>query len=160
MSTLWSVEQQAWLKALGHRVMVLAGDEALDSQFGIGEGAADTHGVSARDTTPLRVPGAVATKSSPERRVSASELAAGKAQPPRMSAAVERPVETRRPPAPTVPGDALERALLSATGQRTRSEARAVLQRLGVDAAALRGDAAGKRALWQQLRPLRPRFRA
>lgn len=143
MSTLWSAEQQAWLKALGHRVMVLAGDEALDAQFGLVEGAGDTHEVSARDTTPSRVPEAT-----------------GKAQPPRMPAAVERPVETRRTPAPAVPGDALERALLSATGQRTRSEARAVLQRLGVDAAALRGDAAGKRALWQQLRPLRPRFRA
>jgi hypothetical protein len=72
-------------------------------------------------------------------------------------------VATPGPPriAPSrVPDDALERALLRATGQRTRSEARAVLERLAVDVPALRGNPAAKRALWLKLRPLRPRFRA
>ncbi|WP_052107971.1 hypothetical protein [Aerolutibacter daejeonensis] len=71
-------------------------------------------------------------------------------------------VATPSPPrtAPSrAPDDALERALLRATGQRTRSEARAVLERLGMDLQALRGNPAAKRALWLKLRPLRPRFR-
>ena len=50
-------------------------------------------------------------------------------------------------------------AVLRVTGQRTRSEARAVLQRLEVDVHALRGNPAAKRALWLKLRPLQPRFR-
>jgi hypothetical protein len=77
----------------------------------------------------------------------------------------EAPAEVATPGPPRTapsraPDDALERALLRATGQRTRSEARAVLSRLGVDLPALRGNPAAKRALWLKLRPLQPRFRA
>ena len=57
------------------------------------------------------------------------------------------------------PGSPLERDLLAATGRTRRSEARAVLDTLGIHAATLRGDAAAKRAAWIALRAVRPKRR-
>ena len=60
-----------------------------------------------------------------------------------------------RSPAPTSqPGDRLQAAVLRATGLPA-AEADKLLQSLGVDAAALRGDPAAKRMLWSRLRRLR-----
>lgn len=52
--------------------------------------------------------------------------------------------------------DALFRALLRATGQRA-AEAEQVLRPLAIELAALRGNPAGKRALWPRLRRFRRR---
>ena len=59
------------------------------------------------------------------------------------------------PPLPTRdPENGLQRALLRATGVPA-AEAGKLLQSLGVDWAALRGDPAAKRLLWSRLRRLR-----
>ena len=65
------------------------------------------------------------------------------AQAPRMPPGAAQPVV-----------DALDRALLRATGLPA-AEAVLALQSLGVDPAALRGDPAAKRRLWSRLRQLR-----
>ena len=60
-----------------------------------------------------------------------------------------------RPSVPVRPDeDRLQPALLRATGLPA-AEADRALQTLGVDASALRGDPAAKRALWSRLRRLR-----
>lgn len=161
MNPLWSPEQQAWLKALGHRVLVLAGDESGTDAL-VGESIGDARPA----VLPSRGEG---HQGVPE---GALDAAADRPRPPPPVAPAEGEAKSRRgapvdvaapsPPRPVpsrVPNDALERALLRATGQRTRSEARAVLQRLGVDMSALRGNPAAKRTLWLKMRPLRPRLR-
>ncbi|TWI14232.1 hypothetical protein [Aerolutibacter ruishenii] len=160
MTTLWSPEQQAWLKALGHRVLVLAGDGSGVDAFAVespgepvrvamppsGQGPRDV-----RERGPGNGPPAVdgMAPRPANRDASPRQTAPADVAPQRSSAAMPS----------RAPGDALERALLRATGQRTRSEARAVLERLGVDVPALRGNPAAKRALWPRLRSLQPRFR-
>lgn len=164
MTALWSAEQQAWLKALGHRVFVLAGDES---------GADARDGEPFADAPQASLPSRDEAGRSVRERGLAPAPAADNVRPRLPQAHAEGEATSRReapaevatpgPPrtAPSrAPDDALERALLRATGQRTRSEARAVLSRLGVDLPALRGNPAAKRALWLKLRPLQPRFRA
>lgn len=160
MSMLWSPEQQAWLKALGHRVFELAGAGATGEPP-----AADPRDEASAEGLP-----ALGGRAGGDRGRE-TIAAAGRARPRPSETRAEADVASRfdvpgtgvsASPALTVPSRApdglLERALLRATGQRTRSEARAVLERLGVDVAALRGNPAAKRALWSRLRPLRPRF--
>lgn len=164
MIPLWSPEQQAWLKALGHRVFVLAGDELVADAF-----AMEPKGDARPDVRPphddvrsLDRPRGLDTPTPAAQRIHARPPAA----PAESDAGLRRggPLEIA-PVAPPhtsparAPDDALERALLRATGQRTRSEARALLERLGVDVQAVRGNPAAKRALWLKLRPLRPRLR-
>ena len=163
MNMLWSSEQQAWLKALGCRVLVLAGDEP--AAFG-DETLGDAHVAAPVPASPApreahrpvdvagRTPAAPPTQ--PDRRSPATISDDG--VPPRVAAQDETTGAAASAPS-RAPGDTLERALFRATGQRTRSEARAVLQRLDVEVQALRGDPAAKRALWLRLRPLQPRFR-
>lgn len=167
MSVPWSPEQQAWLKALGHRVLVLAGEDAVADPLAadpLGESrvAAPARSPTAGEGPPMRgsdAPGVMATTGrsqvadAPERPTPSHRMVSD------ASDTGINPIAAPRQAPARAPDDALERALLRATGQRTRSEARAVLQRLGVDAQALRGDAEAKRALWRRLRPLRPRFR-
>ena len=57
------------------------------------------------------------------------------------------------------PSSPLERELLMATGQTRRTEARAILDRLGVNSAELFGNPQAKRELWLKLRTLRPKRR-
>lgn len=163
MSGLWSAEQQAWLAALGHRVLVLAGDDAVAP---FAEAPMPGHGA---ESGPSTLAAARGTAAMPGFNASPSPPAApgrehAEATPRRRPALPRAPLETAsaspRPATPRAPDDALERALLRVTGQRTRSEARAVLERLGVDIQSLRGNPAAKRALWRQLRPLQPRFRS
>ena len=59
----------------------------------------------------------------------------------------------------TAPQSALERALLAATGQTRRVDARAVLDELQVDIDALRDDPQAKRELWPRLRAIRAKRR-
>lgn len=163
MSGLWSAEQQAWLAALGHRVLVLAGDEAAAPLA-----EADVPGAMAEARPPATVreaparPGPIVPPAPPAARPPSYTEAGAERRPapPRVPLDAGGPASPpSRTPSPRPPDDALERALLRVTGQRTRSQARAVLERLGVDVEALRGNPAAKRALWRRLRPLQPRFR-
>jgi hypothetical protein len=161
---LWSAEQQAWLKALGHRVFVLAGDEPVADAFAM-EPRSDArpdvrppHDDVRRLDRPrgLDIPTPAAERIHARPPAAPAENDAGL----RRGVAVEiAPAASPRTAPSRAPDDALERALLRATGQRTRSEARALLERLGVDVQALRGNPAAKRTLWLKLRPLRPRLR-
>lgn len=163
MSGLWSAEQQAWLAALGHRVLVLTGDETVAPLV-----EPDVSGAraEARPQAPVREaparPGSSVPAAPPAARPPSYAEAGAERRPapPRVPLDVGGPASPpSRTPSPRPPDDALERALLRVTGQRTRSQARAVLERLGVDVEALRGNPAAKRALWRRLRPLQPRFR-
>lgn len=104
MSGPWSAQQQEWLQALGHEVMVLAPTPATSTSV------------------------AAATTSGDE-----------------------------GPPAAPWPDGPLLRALARAAGRRPADDEFA---RLLPDPAALRGDAAAKRALWPRLRALRRRANA
>jgi hypothetical protein len=59
------------------------------------------------------------------------------------------------PEAPRLPEDALLHALLRAAGRRPDDDDAYLLGRQWMPVARLRGDAAGKRALWPKLRALR-----
>lgn len=163
MSGPWSAEQQAWLAALGHRVLVLAGDEtaAPFAEAPVhGYTAEPMRSASVRDATAGPGLGASASPAAAPDRAHADAATGRRQAPPRIPLEGDMTVAaSRRTASPRAPEDALERALLRATGQRTRSEARALLERLGVDVPSLRGDPRAKRALWRQLRPLQPRFR-
>ncbi|OHE88112.1 MAG: hypothetical protein A2579_00835 [Lysobacterales bacterium RIFOXYD1_FULL_69_11] len=83
-------------------------------------------------------------------------------RPPLQPAIVPTQEARVAPPPPTAPSAGLRtlhRALLRAAGQRTARAAEAVLQELGVDTAAVQGDAAAKRALWVRLRARRRQSR-
>lgn len=131
MSVLWSEQQRQWLQAMGHRVLVLAGDEMP---------------AAAAEPAVTAEPAHAAVPPAPQRT----------AHPvtPAIARSVESPAEQ---PLPSLAvGDRrLHRALLQATGQRTVRAAEAMLRNLQADPAALRDDAAGKRALWTRLRALR-----
>lgn len=164
MTSLWSPEQQAWLKALGHRVFVLAGDEPGPDALASGH-AGDARPASLPDgeaAPPVALGrGADAGAHTAERvrpRPPVAPVESGAGMRRSIPAGIAPAAPPRTPPS-RVPEDALERALLRVTGQRTRSEARAVLERLEVDVQALRANPAAKRALWLKLRPLQPRFR-
>ena len=166
MSGLWTLEQQAWLMALGHRVLVLAGDEAatLLAEDLVPGRVGEPMPSAGRGATARSEPGRGLDTAIPSaatvNRMQPEGASARRPTPPRAPREVDDPIApSRRAAGPRAPDDALERALLRVTGQRTRSEARAVLERLGVDVQALRGNPAAKRALWRQLRPLQPRFR-
>lgn len=164
MTPMWSPEQQAWLKALGHRVFVLAGDEPVADAL-----AKESMGEARPDTQPPRDDArALDRRRRPDAPTPADERIS--ARPPTVPAESDAgsrravPVEVAsvvplRTAPSRAPDDALERALLRATRQRTRSEARAVLERLGVELQSVRGNPAAKRELWLKLRPLLPRFR-
>lgn len=165
MSGPWSADQQAWLAALGHRVLVLAGDEAAAPLADPMASVQRVEALPPNSPVPREAnAGAVAAPSRSTTAVSSrtppDAIPQRTSAPSRVRPEADRPVvPSPRAAGPRAPDDALERALLRVTGQRTRSEARAVLEQLGVDLQVLRGNPAAKRALWRQLRPLQPRFR-
>lgn len=163
MSGLWSAEQQAWLAALGHRVLVLAGD-ASAVPFAEDQVPARVAGpmpsAAGRGATAKPGPDILTSPKTGANRTRAEDEPGHRPVPPRARLDADNPAApSPRAASPRAPDDVLERALLRATGQRTRSEARAVLERLHVEVQALRGNPVAKRALWRQLRPLQPRFR-
>lgn len=140
MSALWSPSQREWLRALGHPVLMLSGDErALDEAVAVdagdrGRGDA-VEAESPPEPTRLRVP-----------------------EPPMRPVLVDIPDTAAPVAAGSVPdrmGDRLYRALLRATARRTPREGEAMLQAMTFDLDALRADPAGKRVLWAQLRTAR-----
>lgn len=141
MTLPWTAEQCEWLRAMGHAVFVrgMAPPPAADSR-------------AVEPVVPLVKPAAHAVPAGPtpsrqapvERERSTPPLAPAVDEPP--AAPVSAPSAGLR---------TLHRALLRAAGQRTARAAEAVLAELGVDTAAVRGDAAAKRALWVRLRARR-----
>jgi len=131
MSELWTAEQREWLQAMGHTMWSVAPADALAA-----EREAD------RDEVPASIPRGAMRE--------AAALLARDERPARSTPSQARPAPAR--PAPAQPqGDRLMHALLRAAGGG--DEAR-VMQIVG-DVAALRGNAAAKRALWPRLRALR-----
>ena len=130
MSELWTVEQREWLQAMGHTVWSVASADALVAERRPESNAHDEPAASGP-------------------RGAMREAAALLARDERAARpAPARPVA----PAPRVQGgDRLMQSLLRAAGNA--DEAR-VIETIG-DIAALRGNAAAKRALWPRLRALR-----
>ena len=145
MSLPWTAEQCEWLRAMGHAVFV-AGTPVLRPADEVVEAPpvnyANRADVAASAPPPLAVPAGRAVER-PRR-------------PPPLAEAEEARDAPSSPAMPPAAGlRSLHRALLRAAGQRTARAAEAVLQELGVDTAAVQGDAAAKRALWVRLRARR-----
>jgi len=137
MSDAWTAEQREWLQAMGHTVWSLGSADALAA-----ERQPDSQDHRGRDDA--------ATTSGPRGAMrEAAALLAGDDRAARGAPA--RPAAPVRAPA----GDRLMLALLRAAGGA--DEAR--VKEIAGDFAALRGNAAAKRALWPRLRALRKESR-
>lgn len=171
MSAMWSPQQREWLQAMGYRVLSLAGSEPEPAPRHPASREAPLPGE--RDEPPTRatlapvrpvrpVPPGHADLQATVPGAASSPAPDFAPSPISRPAAVTGPAATdaassARPPRRTIAGPErrLYRALLRAAGQRTTRAAEAMLEQLRPDLAALRGDAAGKRALWVRLRALR-----
>lgn len=133
---LWSAEQQAWLRALGHTVY-------LPADWPTEAGA------------PV-VADAPAARAEPADAVPVSP--APRARPPAREA-IDAPVPARRAPTPRTGGaklpDRLHFALIRASGCNPNAPGAAELFAQWPSSAELRGNPAAKRALWPTLRRLR-----
>ena len=128
MSLLWSAQQHAWLKALGHRVYV-------QSAVVLEESRAEMVAAPARQP-PVAAP--------PVRR----RLESAAVEPVReVSVAPSRPA-SRLP-------DKLHFALIRASGCNPNAPEAAAIMAQWPASAELRGNPAAKRALWPRLRALR-----
>lgn len=136
--SLWTAQQREWLQAMGHPVMVLAG-ESDDVPVALLPSVEEPS--PRQDQRPGRQPHV--------------EAVSGRTPPPAAASAASAAV------ASDVPASAgrrqLFRALLRATGQRTSRAAEQALATLDIDIdiERLRQDPAAKRALWPHLRGLR-----
>lgn len=142
--TLWDPQQREWLQAMGHSLLVLAGDEPA-------EPAASLRGEA--PTAP---------------RARGADVGEHAAAPARDPIEVEPRARVRTDPAAKLAALAAARragaagnavgplgeALLRATGRQPAAAAR-MLRGLEIDPSALRDDPAAKRALWSRLRSLR-----
>ncbi len=168
MTLPWTAEQCQWLRALGHPVLVhgalsMSGADGGHHDVG-GRDVEGSRGVAGRRATAER-----AIQPLPTHRAPASDggsahatpaatiegAGPGRHAPARPQSPVPDPGQPVAAPSPSAGLRTLHRALLRAAGQRTARAAEAVLSELGVDTAALRGDAAAKRALWPRLRTRR-----
>ena len=143
-STFWSSEQVEYLTAMGYSVLALQTDEVE---------------AAVAPPAPAVAPAPPTVAVEPRHnRGNVPQPATNVPPPPSVppEVAVARAAAVRA----TAPTSPLERALLSATGQSRRSEARAVLDELKIDFDALRNDPAAKRALWPRLRAIRAKRRA
>ncbi|MDR0183610.1 alanine acetyltransferase [Lysobacter arvi] len=135
MSELWTAEQREWLEAMGHTVWSIAPADALAAER-------QPDGFHARGDDDAPAP------SGP--RNAMREAAALLARDDRPS----RPAPTRPAATPASlrgQGDRLLHAVLRAAGGADETRVMALVG----DVAALRGNAAAKRALWPRLRALR-----
>lgn len=146
MNAMWSGQQREWLQAMGYRVLALAGSEAVEPLHAPAE----------------RVEADAAPSSHAPMPVSAPVSAPISARRPVMRELPAEPVDVAGSPPASTPAASLsgaerrlQRALLRATGQRTRRAAEAMLASLQIDLAGLHDDAVAKRALWVRLRALR-----
>jgi len=127
MSELWTAEQRQWLQAMGHTVWSVASAESL-----------------AAEHSPPSHEEPVASGPRGAMREAAALLGRSARPSPAQSSA-------RPAPARASGGDRLMQSLIRAAGGI--DEARVI--EIAGDIAALRGNAAAKRALWPRLRALR-----
>ncbi|RZZ82982.1 alanine acetyltransferase [Pseudoxanthomonas winnipegensis] len=136
-SLLWTGEQHAWLRALGHTVWV-PGQLAAAEAPALDAPAAPVRRPPAREAVPPPA------SSAPPRR------------PPPAAATDSAPAAPRRaPPRGSLLPDRLRIELLRASGLNPNTPEAAAIMAAWPDSASLRGNAAAKRALWPQLRALR-----
>jgi len=126
MSELWTAQQREWLQAMGHTVWSVASADSLAAE----------HSPQSADEPLASGP-----------RGAMREAAALLAREERSA----RPSAARPTPARASGADRLMQALVRAAGGV--DEARVI--EIAGDVAALRGNAAAKRALWPRLRALR-----
>lgn len=182
--SLWTVQQHEWLQALGHPVLLLAGDPSLaavPSRSTEAAASAASPAASApesrEDATPVRVetptlparPGDVDKRASarstppanpvgsPDPHAGDTGAAAPRTDAAGKKAALEAARGARRAarPAPVLPtDDPLVQAITRASG--LDAEAFVVAARTWqVDLAGLRAQPSLKRALWKQMRDMR-----
>lgn len=137
MTEPWTAEQREWLEAMGHTVWSIAPAEAL---------AAERQPESPDERGPDER-GREAPAGSSGAGAAMREAAALLAREERPA----RPAPARPAPARAAGGDRLMQALMRASGGADEARVR----ELAGDLAALRGNAAAKRALWPRLRALR-----
>ncbi|MFP7722500.1 hypothetical protein [Lysobacter sp. A3-1-A15] len=158
MSLPWTAQQCEWLRAMGHAVFVQG--HAVH-ELGAAEREAAQPGsdrVGQRDGRPPPAPLPAARPPRAEAATPAPRGPTHQAPEPAPARAPAPEQSSARVAAATTPSAGLRtlhRALLRAAGQRTARAAEGMLAELGVDTAALRGDAGAKRALWQRLRTRR-----
>ncbi len=139
-SPLWTGEQHAWLRALGHTVWV-PGQLA----------AAEAPALDALAAPVRRPPAPPAREAAPPPAPSAPPR-----RPPPAAATDSAPAAPRRaPPRGSLLPDRLRIELLRASGLNPNTPEAAAIMAAWPDSASLRGNAAAKRALWPQLRALR-----
>ncbi|HEU4773278.1 MAG TPA: hypothetical protein VFS82_01960 [Lysobacter sp.] len=178
--SLWTTQQHEWLQALGHPVLLLAGDPALaepavaPDPVQIPPAAHPVRDAAPRAGSPdpasARHADERAASHSPARRPRQAPVANPVEVAPSTGAAVPRPPtdvaakkaaleearragQRARPPEP-VPVDPLLAAVLRVSG-RDADPAEEVLAMLDIDLDRLRSDPLAKRALWVRLRALR-----
>ncbi|MGQ4660249.1 hypothetical protein [Lysobacter sp. F6437] len=162
--SLWDPQQREWLQALGHPLWGLAGDE-VEAEAGPPAAVPSTGEQDIGQATPVprpasRPPEAPSARPRPPvppalDTTGPEDPAPGAPTRPRTDLATKMAaLEAARAGATREVDGPLREALLRATGQLPAVAAR-TLRELGVDPDALRGDAAAKRTLWRQLRPLR-----
>ena len=142
-SPLWTGEQHAWLRALGHTVWVPGQLAAADAPA-LDAPAMPVRRPPAPPAPPAREAAPPPASSVPPRR------------PPPAAATDSAPVAPRRaPPRGSLLPDRLRIELLRASGLNPKTPEAAAIMAAWPDSASLRGNAAAKRALWPQLRALR-----
>lgn len=138
MSALWTSQQREWLQAMGHQVWALGGAQSIEAAVEAAPEVASRPG-----NGPDRA-----------RREAAALLRGEAAAPQARPARGEAAPQARPAPRPAAGGDRLLAAVLRAAGRQSGD---ADVAALVPDPAALRGNAAAKRALWPNLRALRRR---
>ena len=130
MSELWTAQQREWLQAMGHTVWSVASADAL---------------VAEREPEA----GNATVASGPRGAMHEAAALLARDERPARPAPAQRAM--RPTPGPASGGDRLRQALLRASGGAEETRVMAIAG----DIAALRGNAAAKRALWPRLRALR-----
>ncbi|HEY5804646.1 MAG TPA: hypothetical protein VIT90_13225 [Lysobacter sp.] len=133
MSQLWTAQQQEWLQAMGHQVWALGGAQSIEAVADTAAEIGDAPANAGRDHS-IR----------DHARLEAAALLKGEAAP------------QARPVTPPVARPAAADRLMAAVFRAAaRNNGDAAVAALVPDIAALRGNAAAKRALWPKLRALR-----
>ncbi|MGH8084232.1 MAG: hypothetical protein ACREPV_03045 [Lysobacter sp.] len=160
---MWDPQQREWLQAMGHSLLVLAGDEAAEAPAlqheEVAEAervrGADAHGSATAARAPIEPPPSRARPTPPPAVSDEPDAPAAPSRPRTDPAAKLAALEAaRRAGAARNASGPLGEALLRATAQPPAAAAQ-VLRDLAVDPAALRDDPVAKRALWARLRTLR-----
>ncbi|QOW19893.1 hypothetical protein INQ41_02140 [Lysobacter ciconiae] len=151
--SLWTVQQHEWLQALGHPVLLLAGDPSLQAPAAPAQPrSADTgHPQQAARPSPVIVPPSApdAPAREPVARAARTDAAAKRAA---LDAARGARRAIRRPLLPSE--DPLLLAILRVSGMEA-PVFEVAAQAWRIDLVRLRSDPAAKRSLWQQMRKAR-----